>query len=98
MASLHHDTIGEYYLLCSFGVALDEPYDKRIHTERYKRSIHGDRKIYTDYHDGIVIVEKRIKWLHKAVSHCIKEQRGLMLTQSRAGKLSWENRKEHVAG
>ena len=98
MASLHHDTIGEYYLRCSFGVALDEPFDKNIHTERYKRSIHGDKKIWMDYHDGVKIVEKRIKWIYKAVSHCTKKQKGLMLNQSRAGKLSWENKIAHVAG
>ena len=79
MASLHHDTIGEYYLRCSFGVALDEPFNKNIHTERYKRSVHGDRKVWVDYHDGVETVERRAKWLYKAVSHCIKKQKGLML-------------------
>ena len=98
LASLHHDTIGEYYLRCSFGVALDEPYDKRVHTERYRRTVHGDAKILTDYHDGVKIVEKRIRWLYKAVSHCIKKQQSLILSQSRACKSSWRNRKAYAAG
>ena len=79
-------------------MVLDEPFDKGIHTEKYKRSVHGDRKVWMDYHDGIKIVQDRVKWLYKAVSYFIKKQRSLTLNQSRVGRLSWENKEDHVAG
>lgn len=62
---LYQDSIGEYYLRCSYGVAWDEEYDKELHKERYNKAIHGERKIYNDFHDGHPIVQERIRWLHK---------------------------------
>ena len=78
---LYQDSIGEYYLRCSYGVAWDEPYDANVHRERYSKAIHGDLKVYHDFHDGHPIVEKRIHWLHKGGRR--------VMVEARAGLRGW---------
>lgn len=66
LRSIHQDSIGEYYLRCSYGVARDEDYDSSVHKEKYNRKVHGLSKVYRDYYGAHDIVEKRIHWLFKA--------------------------------
>lgn len=65
---MYQDSIGEYYLRGSYGVARDEEYDRNLHTERYRKAVHGERKVYRDYHDGHKIVQRRVHWFFKAGS------------------------------
>ena len=69
LRNLHLDSIGWYYLRCSYGVARNESYDPTIHTEAYSEAIHGKSKGKTktvlDYHDNCEVVEGRIHWLYK---------------------------------
>ena len=68
LRSLYQDSVGEHYLRCSYGIARDEEYNRKLHRERYRQAVHGERKVYTDYHDGHEIVEKRVHWFFKAGS------------------------------
>lgn len=62
------DCVGEKYLRCSLGWAVDEYYNPNVHTEAYDKEIHGKDKVIADHWDEADIVERRMAWAFKIVS------------------------------
>ena len=75
LRSLFQDSIREYYLRCSYGVARDEEYDPKRHKERCSKAIHGNYKTYDDYHGAFRIVQDRIHWFFNKAAGTIKAGR-----------------------